>query len=284
MARRPKSWTELDVEKLIAEGRGKGEGKDYLPWIRVNDFSSLGTSRKVFGLKTHREHHLLSNVEFDLFLLLEWTDDVVDIREQFPLDREITIELAKTLGIQHPTYPGTKIPAVMTADFLVTRAEGSSKRLEAFNAKTASELETKPRSLEKLEIQRVYFSSMGFSHHIVLDSELPQAACRNIEWIRQSHERPGEKHPFDGFLDVHRAGMLQHLQSSSPRSTLSEVAKAYESIHGLSQGTGLRLIRLLLLSKQVITDIKTDRSLETQLLGAFTLPRAKRLAVVGGRQ
>lgn len=284
MARRPKIWTEHEVEKLTAEGRGKGEGKDYLPWIRTEEISSLGTSRKVFGLKTHREHHLLSDVEFDLFLLLEWAADVVDIREQFPLDREITVELAKMLGIQHPTYPGTKIPAVLTADFLVTRTTGNSKTLQAFNAKTASELESTSRSLEKLEIQRTYFSSMGFQHHIVLDSELPKAACRNIEWIRQSHERPGEKHPFDGFLDVHRAGILQHLHSTSPRSTLAEVAQTYESIHGLSQGTGLRLIRLLLLSKQVVTDIKTDRPLETQQLGAFTLPQAKRLAVVGGRR
>jgi hypothetical protein len=44
----------------------------------------------VFGRKTGRIHHLLSDIEWRLFLHLEWCDLVSDIREPFPLDRAAT--------------------------------------------------------------------------------------------------------------------------------------------------------------------------------------------------
>ena len=43
-----------------------------------------------------------------------------DIREQYPLDREITQTIAQELKIRHPHYPGTHVPTVMTVDFLLT--------------------------------------------------------------------------------------------------------------------------------------------------------------------
>lgn len=50
-------YTEEKIKKLIRQGRGKGEGKDYLPWLQVGDFSSKGRSHRVYGIKTDRIHH-----------------------------------------------------------------------------------------------------------------------------------------------------------------------------------------------------------------------------------
>ncbi len=80
-------WSEEKIERLEREGRGKGAGADYRPWIQVSDFSSLGKSRRVFSRKTGRVHHLLSDIEWHMFLLLEFSPRVLDIREQFPLPR-----------------------------------------------------------------------------------------------------------------------------------------------------------------------------------------------------
>ena len=113
MARGPKKWDEATIERMYLEGRGKGQGRHYKPWIGVLEFSSRGRSRRVAGVKTGREHQLFSDVEWGLFLLLEWARNVIDIREQFPLDRELTLEIAAMLRIRHPVYPGTKVPAVM---------------------------------------------------------------------------------------------------------------------------------------------------------------------------
>ena len=82
-------WTEEKIKRWTAEKRGKGTGASYQPWIEVKDVSSLGRSRRVWSPKTGRVHHLLSDIEHDIFLAAEWSSNVQDIREQYPLDREV---------------------------------------------------------------------------------------------------------------------------------------------------------------------------------------------------
>ena len=68
--------------------------KDYQPFVKVADISSLGRSHRVFGHKTKRTHHLLSDLELAVFLLFEWHSNTEDIQEQFPLDIDVTKQIA----------------------------------------------------------------------------------------------------------------------------------------------------------------------------------------------
>ena len=72
-------------QKWIKDGRGDGELSSYKPWLTVRDLSSLGRSHRVYDHKTKRTHHLLSNLELAIFLILEWNLLIQDMREQFPL-------------------------------------------------------------------------------------------------------------------------------------------------------------------------------------------------------
>jgi len=54
---------EKDIEKMIIEGRGSRAGKEYLPWIRIQDVASTGRVTRVKGIKTDRQHELLSDME-----------------------------------------------------------------------------------------------------------------------------------------------------------------------------------------------------------------------------
>ena len=45
--------------------------EDYQPFVKVADISSLGRSHRVFGHKTKRTHHLISDLELAVFLLFE---------------------------------------------------------------------------------------------------------------------------------------------------------------------------------------------------------------------
>ncbi len=80
--------------------------KDYQPFVKVADISSLGRSHRVFGHKTKRTHHLLSDLELAVFLLFEWHNNTEDIQEQFPLDINITKQIANSVGIKHPSQKG----------------------------------------------------------------------------------------------------------------------------------------------------------------------------------
>lgn len=84
-------WTEKKIAERQKAGYGEGSGSAYIPWLEVFDLSSTGRSRRVWSSKTGRAHHLFSDVEHDIFIAAEWSRSVIDIREQYPLDREITL-------------------------------------------------------------------------------------------------------------------------------------------------------------------------------------------------
>lgn len=247
-------WSEDKISRMQAEGRGKGTGAQYQPWIEVADFSSRGNSRRVFSHKTNRVHHLFSDVEWHLFLLLEYAPDVIDIREQYPLVREDTIAIAAELGISHPTYPGTTIPEVMTSDFLVTRNTRTGPTLAAFNCKRTDEAED-ARSLEKLEIQRSYFNGCDIPHHLVFHSMLPMTKVRNIDWIRSAQLRPDEQEPYSGFYLDHCNRLAFELPRTKHPGSVSEFCEGYDARTGAPPGTGLRAIRMLLSQRKLTTDL-----------------------------
>lgn len=54
--------------------------KDYQPFVKVADIPSLGRFHCVFGHKTKRTHHLLSDLKLAVFLLFEWHSNTEDIQ------------------------------------------------------------------------------------------------------------------------------------------------------------------------------------------------------------
>jgi hypothetical protein len=114
------------IDKWIKEGRGSGSGSDYKPWLNIQDVSSLGRSTRLKGIKTGRQHEFLSDLERNYFYLTEYSDFVIDIREQFPL-----FPLAD---------PKTNEPIVMTTDFLLTLDKGQGVSEVARTIKMKEEL------------------------------------------------------------------------------------------------------------------------------------------------
>jgi len=72
-------------------------------------------------------HEFLSDLERNYFYYLDFSDNVVDIREQFPiLPIEETILIAEELGVEHPKNPKTKEFEAITTDFLITTKDFQS--------------------------------------------------------------------------------------------------------------------------------------------------------------
>jgi hypothetical protein len=138
----PKSheWTKSKFEKFTKEGRGKGYGKNYKPWLTTQDVPSLGRRTRVLGWKTGRLHHFFSDHEIRYFYILDWADNVIDIREQFPLDLDIAQNIASDIGITYPTDKKSKFPYVLTTDFLITVNVGGKNKEIARTIKPSEEL------------------------------------------------------------------------------------------------------------------------------------------------
>lgn len=82
--------------------------KDYEPAITIQDVSSLGRSTRISGIRTGRQHEFLSDMERNYCHIINFSDDAIDIREQFPLQLDLTMLIAEELGIKHPIHPKTK--------------------------------------------------------------------------------------------------------------------------------------------------------------------------------
>ena len=171
--------TELQNQKWLREGRGSGHGSDYKPWLTVRDLSSQGRSHRVFGHKSQRTHHLLSDLELAVFLLLEWSRSTVDIREQFPLRLEDTKALALESGIDHPSVRG--VLQVMSSDFLVNTTDASQPKF-ALQAKYAEAL-SDARTIEKLELERRYWLQKGVPWWLITEKDIPSVVTQNISWL-----------------------------------------------------------------------------------------------------
>ena len=114
------------------EGRGKGHGADYKPWIKIREFNSAGTTANVVDWKHGRTTQLLSQGEEWYYYALRWDDNVLDIREQFPLfEPEDTVRIADSFGFKHPKDRST----TMTTDMLVDYADGYQEAISIKNSR-----------------------------------------------------------------------------------------------------------------------------------------------------
>jgi hypothetical protein len=183
LAGRTENWGGNHLYTLLHADRYKIYG--YSPWLHIQDVPSLGLSHRVYGHKTHREHHFLSNLELNYFYMTEWDPSVTDLREQYPLKPlEETIGIAETLGIRHPTNPKTKCPIVMTTDFRITLQRGLDKIEYARAIKCSSDLENN-RVLEKLEIERQYWLKRKIDWAIATERDIPIIFVENIRLLRE---------------------------------------------------------------------------------------------------
>jgi hypothetical protein len=206
MARRS-GLTEKQIADRYASGFGAGEFSEYRPWIDHHDLSSLGLASRVPSRKTGRLHHLFSQIETTAFLEFIRMPEVCDVREQYPLDREVTRAIALEMGVAHPVYPNG-VDTVMTTDLVVCVAESDQIIFFARSGKPASELENE-RVLELLEIERRYWEFKGVHWSLVTDVDRSEACRRNLEWMHGMEELDdGTAHPaywsdrIDAFLKL----------------------------------------------------------------------------------
>lgn len=178
MARGRKLESLKDYQRALKNRYGIGQGTGYKPWFRIEDVKPQGTKSLIFVRKTSRDHHMLSGIESEHFFLAEFSDSVVDIREQFPiLSLNYTHKVAKTLGIEHPKHPKTKEHTILTTDQLLTLDGPEGNSFHAVSVKPETESD-KLRVLEKIEIERVCWELLGVSFSYFTGNELTK--CRHL--------------------------------------------------------------------------------------------------------
>ena len=238
MARYPNQSSKAVIKKWRKEGRGSGQGAEYKPWLYPSDVSSHGFSTLAPGQTTGRIHSLLSRHERHFLYLMDWSERVNDIREQFPLDLDRTMEIARGFGVRHPGVPRDGQPCTMTTDFRVTMLSGHD---EAFAIKPKKDLTT--RALEKLAIEEVYWKCQGIPWKIVTEDEIPVAFAQNVDWICDVGDF--KYYGLDPELTAAIARVLwPDLEANN--ATLSSLTNEVDRANKYEDGTALLVVRQML--------------------------------------
>lgn len=244
-----KGLTQTQIDRRIREGRGQGLGPDYKPFIYTRDVSSLGRSHRLPGSKTRRLHHLLSDLELAVFLTLDRSPNVTDIREQFPMRVEDTVRIAEEFGLSHSRYQGT--PQVLTSDFLVD-FDDPQRPSVAIQAKYSADLQ-KPDVIERLELERRYWQEKGIPWAIVTEREVSREAFANIQWL----------YPANAEDDIAQEDLAHYQQlfmlefQLHPDRKLTTIAKGLDTSGQLEAGQALYWLRQLLARQCFFFDLGT---------------------------
>lgn len=279
MARRKYSVDEALIARYLKEGRGTGFGADYKPWLKIYDVPSLGRSHRLRGIKTGRVHHFLSDIEVSLFYLLDWHDAVLDIREQFPLDREETQAIAERAGIRYPVDSRTRVPLVQTTDFLVDFVVAGAHRRIAHAVKPVEALAEK-RKAELLELERLYWLARGVPWGIVTNQDIPKTLTKNIAWVHNYVDLDDLSQPHPGYY-AEKADLVLNEIASWRGVSLKQACQALDDRLSMPLGTALLLVRHLIACKRLLCDMSEPQGEASPVENFRAVSSASRLGRLG---
>jgi len=229
MAKFNYSWDERKISKYIKEGRGSGEYEEYKPWLTVRDVPSKGRVTRLKGVKINRVHHVLSDLERSALVLFEWSNRILDIREQYPiLERDKMQEISEMLGFKHPRYPNSSVNTVFTTDFLLTvRNDDGTICTVARTIKPSSQL-VDQNTINKLLIEKEFYKLSGINWAIITEKELPKMLTNNLYELRNSFELISEDESM--IEDVFKA-LVSEDRHKRIIDSIDNISKSYNIPH-----------------------------------------------------
>jgi hypothetical protein len=237
-----------DFKRALKGKYGVGVGVNYTPWLRIQDVHSHGTRSQIQGIKSNRIHHTLSSIESEFFYLAEFSDTIIDIREQFPLfPLNLSIKMAETFGVKHPAHPITKQPIIMTTDFLLTQKIDEIISYHAISVKHENAA-NKQRVLEKIDIERNWWESLGIPFHYFTGNELTRCQSRNISWATSAIR---SRTVLFSQSEIEIAVSLLHLG----RYFKKDICNMFVKSIGVEHDNALNLLLTLIAEKHIEVDL-----------------------------
>lgn len=261
-----KRTRKLDIDKRMKEGGGIGSGNEYKPFIRIQDVPSTGRCTRFKGLKTGRQHDVLSDMERDFLNISAYSNLVVDIREQYPLlPQEETLSIATELGVEHPRNPKTGEYIIMTTDFYISLQQNGQLIDVARTIKSKKDLLDK-RVIEKFEIERIYWERKAVSWAMVTEVEINKTTAENIMYFDSYYNIE----MLDSFINIESAEVADLILEFVRRiidstETIRIISALFDKDMSLPKGSGISIFKHLLSRKIIEIDITESINIDKRI-------------------
>lgn len=219
--------------------------------LKISTFSSLGRSSRVYSHKTKQIHHLLSDNQLRFFLLLEWSDKIMDIKSNAymeNLEEYLSEEIEYLRLDKFKNKENGKIYDLYTS-FLINVDKDTHKEDIAISIKNSSNLNVKT-TIEKLEIERRYWRARGIKFYIITDKEINKVEVDNISWCREALIDKSIKDKNTLALE------LYDFIRRDKEEILNDVLNLFDDINDIESGTALFIFRYLIAIKKIEINMK----------------------------
>lgn len=241
-------FSDNQISKKINSGCGRGEKNSYKPWLSIREFTSSGRSHRVLCNTSGRLLHLFSDLEFLYSCLLDWNENISDIRERFPLVTEDVCQISEEANL--PIIFCDSVPQVRFSDFLVDDASHASGQY-AIDVRYSKDL-AKPSVLEFIELQRRYWYSKGIGFFVATERNIPSTVLDNLKWLLPLEE----KVELDDVYLVGHYKFYRAQMSRFPENKIIDFMKHIDTQYSMRIGESLFILRRLLASRFISFDLK----------------------------
>ena len=250
-------FTEVKLQRFNAEGRGTGEGATYIPFLIEGDVpSSRGHMERFKCAKSNRIAICFSTIELHARMYYDSRARVISIEEQFPLDRESTRRIARSLGVVHPRDPNSRLDIVMTTDMVVRVREADGRIWKLPRSCKAHSSLTDWNDAEHAEIERVYWTELGHKWRLVTDSDrcMPPRLIENLHAIKPHRFAP-QLQTFEGQFDRQCEDLVSAIRLNDDDLSLDEFCSRHETSRGLDAGNASSIALHLIHRQRLHADL-----------------------------
>ncbi|MFL9933753.1 hypothetical protein P0D88_32160 [Paraburkholderia sp. RL18-103-BIB-C] len=179
MAARIQSLSEQQIDLFQKEGRGTGDGADYVAGRDLRDMSGIGRLRRFACTRCGgRQIVLPSDAELSMFLDEHWDPCTRDLHEHFPLiDVEKTMLLAEILGVRHPKLRDGS-PAILMTSLMVSKRKAGSYKWQAIDIVSSREAQHTPSDANRIKSE--YWRRLGVDHRIEYSTGLDSHKSKHL--------------------------------------------------------------------------------------------------------
>lgn len=190
---------------------------------------------------------MLSDLELTVFLLFDWLQSVIDIREQFPLRTKDTDEIYKDFGIRQ--NKPNNVSQVLSTDFLIDFNDKNKTPKIAIQAKYSEDLKN-PKTIQRLVIEYEYWKIKKIPWFIITEKNISKTMFNNIQWMYQSHKNEKDMDQMEHYYDLFSYQFSQH-----PNKIISEIAQTIDISHQQENGFSFYWLRQLMSMRFFTFDI-----------------------------
>jgi len=189
-------WIAPKAVKDLNEWKKDAASGNYRAFVTVRKVNKMGRRHLIMCPYQKRLVHLLSDGELRTYYCSLLHKGMNEVLEQFALDIDETMAIARQMKVIHPRDHKTNEAKVMSTDFVVTYKHANLGRTIAYTFKYWDQIycydesgrvkKKNTRTWQKFEIEQRYWAARNIDYRVVTEKDSTKELAWNLQYCQDS--------------------------------------------------------------------------------------------------